>query len=121
MELLHYLPQVLSGWNLLILIGGTIVGLILGATPGLSPTMAVALLIPFTFKMDATSGLILLGVLYTSTVAGGGLGDARLSHTVHALHLHQSVPAFTLFTRYQSLFIFNRKKVELLIRLFDLR
>ena len=42
MELLHYLPQVLSGWNLLILIGGTIAGLILGATPGLSPTMAVA-------------------------------------------------------------------------------
>ncbi|MBY5941638.1 tripartite tricarboxylate transporter permease [Halomonas sp. DP5N14-9] len=73
MELLHYLPQVLSGWNLLILIGGTIVGLILGATPGLSPTMAVALLIPFTFKMDATSGLILLGVLYTSTVAGGAV------------------------------------------------
>ena len=73
MELLEYLPQVLSGWNLVILIVGTVVGLLLGATPGLSPTMAVALLIPFTFQMDATSGLILLGVLYTSTVAGGAV------------------------------------------------
>ncbi|WP_048307557.1 tripartite tricarboxylate transporter permease [Halomonas sp. PR-M31] len=73
MELLEYLPQVVSGWNLVILIVGTVVGLLLGATPGLSPTMAVALLIPFTFQMDATSGLILLGVLYTSTVAGGAV------------------------------------------------
>lgn len=73
MELLEYLPQVLSGWNLVILIVGTVVGLLLGATPGLSPTMAVALLIPFTFQMEATSGLILLGVLYTSTVAGGAV------------------------------------------------
>lgn len=73
MELFEYLPQVLSGWNLVILIAGTVVGLLLGATPGLSPTMAVALLIPFTFQMDATSGLILLGVLYTATVAGGAV------------------------------------------------
>lgn len=73
MELIQYLPQVLSGWNLVILIVGTVVGLLLGATPGLSPTMAVALLIPFTFQMDASSGLILLGVIYTATVAGGAV------------------------------------------------
>ena len=73
MELLEYLRGVFSGWNLLILIGGTVVGLLLGATPGLSPTMAVALLIPFTFHMEATAGLILLGSLYTSTVAGGAV------------------------------------------------
>lgn len=73
MELFEYLPQVLTGWNLMILMAGTVVGLLLGATPGLSPTMAVALLIPFTFQMEATSGLILLGVLYTATVAGGAV------------------------------------------------
>jgi putative tricarboxylic transport membrane protein len=48
-------------------------GLILGATPGLSPTMAVALLVPFTFHMDPTTGLILLGAVYTATVAGGAI------------------------------------------------
>ena len=72
-DLFEYLPQVFIGWNLAILIVGTVVGLILGATPGLSPTMAVALLIPFTFKMEPVSGLVLLGVLYTSTVAGGAV------------------------------------------------
>ena len=73
MELLTYLPQVFSGVNILILVLGTMVGLLLGSMPGVSPTMAVALLIPFTFQMDPTSGLILLGVIYASTVAGGAV------------------------------------------------
>ena len=73
MEFLEYLPQVFTGWNLLVLVLGTIGGLILGATPGLSPTMAVALLIPFTFHMAPISSLILLGAVYTATVAGGAV------------------------------------------------
>ena len=73
MEFIEYLPQVFTPWNFLVLTVGTIGGLLLGATPGLSPTMAVALLIPFTFHMDATSGLVLLGAVYTATVAGGAV------------------------------------------------
>jgi len=72
-EFLEYFPNVFEPWNFLILCGGTIGGLILGATPGLSPTMAVALLIPFTFRMDPTASLILLGAVYTATVAGGAV------------------------------------------------
>ncbi|MBT7331279.1 MAG: C4-dicarboxylate ABC transporter permease, partial [Oceanospirillaceae bacterium] len=45
--------------NLTVLFFATAAGLILGALPGLSPTMAVALLIPFTFQMDAATGLVL--------------------------------------------------------------
>ncbi len=72
-EFLHYFPQALTPINLLVLILGTLGGLFLGATPGLSPTMAVALLVPFTFHMDSATGLILLGAVYTSTVAGGAI------------------------------------------------
>ena len=72
-EFLHYFPQALTFTNLLVLLVGTFGGLILGATPGLSPTMAVALLVPFTFHMDPATGLILLGAVYTSTVAGGAI------------------------------------------------
>jgi putative tricarboxylic transport membrane protein len=61
-----------------ILCGGTIGGLLLGATPGLSPTMAVALLIPFTFHMSPTHGLMLLGAAYTATVAGGAISAILL-------------------------------------------
>ena len=52
MEFLNYFSNVFTFGNILILILGTVGGLLLGAAPGLSPTMAVALLIPFTFKMS---------------------------------------------------------------------
>lgn len=73
MEFIQYLPEVFSGMNFLVLVAGTVGGLILGATPGLSPTMAVALLIPFTFHMQPAMSLILLGAVYTATVAGGAV------------------------------------------------
>ncbi|MEX3008957.1 tripartite tricarboxylate transporter permease [Hoeflea sp. TYP-13] len=78
MEFLSYFGEVFTPISMLLLIGGTIGGLILGATPGLSPTMAVALLIPFTFHLQAVHGLILLGAAYTSTVAGGAVSAILL-------------------------------------------
>ncbi len=79
LDFLQYMPEVFTLWNFTILVLGTVGGLILGATPGLSPTMAVALLIPFTFHMQPTTGLILLGAAYTSTVAGGAVSAILLS------------------------------------------
>jgi putative tricarboxylic transport membrane protein len=78
-EFLQYFPDVFTPWHLTILCAGTIGGLLLGATPGLSPTMAVALLIPFTFHMEPAAGLILLGAAYTGTVAGGAVSAILLS------------------------------------------
>ena len=73
MDFLNYFGNVFTPYHLLLLLGGTTAGLILGALPGLSPTMAVALIIPFTFHMQPESGLILLGAMYTATVAGGAI------------------------------------------------
>lgn len=78
MEFLSYFGGVFEPLSFLLLLGGTVGGLILGATPGLSPTMAVALLIPFTFQLQPTQGLILLGAAYTSTVAGGAVSAILL-------------------------------------------
>ncbi len=78
MEFLAHFGGVFEPVALMLLLGGTIGGLILGATPGLSPTMAVALLIPFTFHLEPTHGLILLGAAYTSTVAGGAVSAILL-------------------------------------------
>lgn len=78
MEFLNYFGEVFTLWNFSLLLFGTVFGLILGATPGLSPTMAVALLIPFTFRMTPEQGLILLGAMYTSTVAGGAVSAILL-------------------------------------------
>ena len=56
---------------LLLVLVGTLSGMALGAMPGLSATMGVALLVPFTFAMDPTSGLVLLGAFYMGAIYGG--------------------------------------------------
>ncbi|MGH1538972.1 MAG: tripartite tricarboxylate transporter permease [Arenicella sp.] len=73
MEFLSHFDKVFTFYHIALLVGGTLAGLILGALPGLSPTMAVALMIPFTFHMQPAAGLILLGAMYTATIAGGAI------------------------------------------------
>ncbi len=68
-----HLGNLFTLYNMTILVLGVIGGIILGALPGVSPTLAVALLVPFTFYMEPASGLILLGSVYTSSVAGGAI------------------------------------------------
>lgn len=79
MEFLNHVGGVFAPANFLALCLGTAGGLILGALPGLSPTMAVALLIPFTFHLEPTTGLVLLGATYAATVAGGAVSAILLN------------------------------------------
>jgi putative tricarboxylic transport membrane protein len=65
------LQHVVSLQNLLLIIAGTVSGMVVGALPGLTATMAVALLVPFTYTMDAVSGLVLLGAIYMGCIYGG--------------------------------------------------
>ena len=46
--------------NILFLVFGTLVGLIIGALPGLTGNMAIALMVPITYTMSATTGLVFL-------------------------------------------------------------
>lgn len=59
---------------------GVVGGIIIGALPGLSSTMAVALLVPVTFSMEPVAGLVMLTAIYTSATYGGSL-SAILIHT----------------------------------------
>src|SRR5690554_4750958 len=43
-------------------------GMVVGALPGLTATMALALLVPFTFTMSPDTALIMLGGLYTAAM-----------------------------------------------------
>lgn len=63
--------EALSPVNLLLALLGVLGGTIIGALPGLSATMAIAVLVPFTFVMDPASGLIMLGAIYTGAIYGG--------------------------------------------------
>ena len=51
------LSALMQPQTLLFLFIGTVVGLIIGARPGLTGNMAIALMVPVTFTMDPTTGL----------------------------------------------------------------
>lgn len=57
--------------TLLYTLGGTTLGLLTGAMPGFTATMALAVLLPFTFAMDPLSGLVALGAVYMGAIYGG--------------------------------------------------
>lgn len=50
---------------------GVLVGIIFGAMPGLSATMAVVLFLPLSFGMEAMNGIALLVGLYLGAISGG--------------------------------------------------
>lgn len=70
-NLLTGLFNSLSPENLLIMALCVTAGIIVGTLPGLSATMGVALLVPLTFGMEAATGLLALGALYTGALFGG--------------------------------------------------
>src|SRR5687768_9087803 len=52
-------------------VAGVTVGILIGALPGVGPPSGVAMLLPLTFGMDPTSGIIMLAALYAGTMYGG--------------------------------------------------
>ncbi len=64
----------LLGWKpLLVITVGVILGILAGAMPGLSPSTAVALLVPFSYSMEPTAALILLSSIYIASNYGGSI------------------------------------------------
>lgn len=59
---------------------GTFAGVIVGGMPGLTATMAVALLIPVTYALEPLTGLVLMGGVYCGAMYGGSI-PAILLHT----------------------------------------
>jgi putative tricarboxylic transport membrane protein len=61
----------LTPFNLMMAVVGVLLGILIGALPGVGPPSGVALLMPLTFGMDPTSGIIMLAALYAGTMYGG--------------------------------------------------
>lgn len=72
-SLLNALPEVLSWMNLAAVVIGVIAGICVGALPGLSATMAISVLIPFTFGMDPLVALGMMAGIYNGAMYGGSI------------------------------------------------
>ncbi|MEA4877893.1 MAG: tripartite tricarboxylate transporter permease [Aminobacterium sp.] len=71
--ILSALMLALAPINLLFALIGTVLGIIIGALPGLTSTMGVALFIPVTFTMSPETGLIFLASIYCASTYGGSI------------------------------------------------
>lgn len=63
----------LTPLNLILVFLGTFIGVIIGALPGLGATIGIALLIPITYGMEATTALMLTAGIYVGAVYGGSI------------------------------------------------
>ncbi|MDQ3397033.1 MAG: tripartite tricarboxylate transporter permease [Deinococcota bacterium] len=59
--------------NVLVAFAGAVLGIIVGATPGISATLGIALLVPVTFAFTPTTALIMLGGVYCGAIYGGSI------------------------------------------------
>ncbi len=76
---LDYLWQALTPLNILLALAGVVAGTVIGSLPGLTATMAVAVLVPITFSMEPASALILMGAIYTGAIYGGAYSAILLN------------------------------------------
>jgi len=67
------LQNLFSLQALLVLVLGSAVGMVVGTIPGLSASMGVALMLPFTFGMEASYGVLLLVSVYCSSIYSGSI------------------------------------------------
>ncbi|MBS7525392.1 tripartite tricarboxylate transporter permease [Fusibacter paucivorans] len=61
----------LTAKNIILMFVGVVVGILFGAIPGLSSTMAIALFLPVTFGLSTYESFALLVALYIGGVSGG--------------------------------------------------
>lgn len=64
--------------DLLLLVSGTMLGLLVGALPGLNSSITMAVLIPITYGMDPGAALCLLSGIYTGSTCGGSVSAILL-------------------------------------------
>ena len=74
----NYLGNIFDVANLLAMLLRVTVGLVIGAIPGLSPPMAIALMIPVSFQFPPETALILLVSCFAAGIYGGSFSAILL-------------------------------------------
>ena len=72
-HILDAIPLLLAPMTILAMIGGTAIGIAVGALPGLSATMGIAVLIPLTFTMSPVAALGMIAGIYNGAMYGGSI------------------------------------------------
>lgn len=71
--LIEALQLAFTPMNLLLILGGMTIGVFTGALPGISSSMGVVLMLPFTYYMDIVPSIMMLSALYAGSAYGGSI------------------------------------------------
>lgn len=77
--LLNGLQTAISPFNLLCCIVGGILGIFVGAMPGIGAVAGCSLLLPITYKMNPTAAIIMLAGIYYGNMYGGAYSAILLN------------------------------------------
>ena len=69
--LMSAIGQILTPWPFFMLFIGTALGIVVGAIPGLTGAMLIALTLPLTFYMQPFDAVVLLIAMYVGAISGG--------------------------------------------------
>lgn len=76
---LEVLPDLILDPALLpYLVGGVLLGIAVGAVPGLTATLAIALLLPLTFSFTAERAIVMMTGIFTGGIYGGSIAAITL-------------------------------------------
>ena len=82
---MEVIPLLINGFliafeplNLALVVAGVVVGLFIGAMPGLGSVNGVAILLPMTFLGPPTSAIIFLAAIYYGAMYGGAISSIML-------------------------------------------
>jgi len=67
------LSLLVDPFNIALIFGGVVIGVLVGALPGLSSPMAIALLIPFTIQLEPVPAISMMAALYCAGTFGGSI------------------------------------------------
>jgi len=72
-NIMNAAPGLLDPAVIIAMIAGTAIGIAVGALPGLSATMGIAVLIPLTFSMEPLVALGMIAGIYNGSMYGGSI------------------------------------------------
>jgi putative tricarboxylic transport membrane protein len=71
--LIHAVPGVFQFDNFLAIVIGTVAGVVIGALPGISTSIGIAILLPLTFGMQPLVALGMIAGIYNGSMYGGAI------------------------------------------------
>ena len=72
-NLLAALAVVLEPYNIGMLFFGTLIGILVGAMPGLSSVMGLSIMMPLTLSLKGSAGILMLLGIFCGAIYGGSI------------------------------------------------